>query len=164
MRGRKKKDAPESRPAATPFFARYLEDQHAGDEDAEAEVTEPRRTEPFTYKERGAAKSAKGAKYVTKSAAKSAAAKSAAAQTLKYPSDRDEWVLYPYHAEAATAKAGSTRQTLKYPSDRDEIDAYFPVYADAADAPKAASASAKPKKNATVRLTTKAADGDEVTS
>ena len=160
MRGRKKKDAPESRPAATPFFARYLEDQHAADEDAEAEVTARRRTEPFTYKERGAAKSAKGAK----SAAKSAAAKPAAAQTLKYPSDRDEWVLYPYHAEAATAKAGSTRQTLKYPSDRDEIDAYFPVYADAADAPKAASAAAKPKKNATVRLTTKAADGDQVSS
>jgi Serine endopeptidase inhibitors len=145
MRGRKQKDsaAPTQDAAATPFFARFLEDQHGGD--AEAKVTT----------RRGRAQAVAGSRSTKKTTATQF-------QTLKYPSDRDEWVLCPYHVEAATAKAGATRQTLKYPSDRDEIECYFPVYLNAADAPK--TARAKPKKDAKVRLTTKAADSDQVAS
>src|SRR5215213_3754589 len=58
-------------------------------------------------------------------------------------------------AKTAAAKA-SKLQTLKCPSDGDEGDAYVPVYIDVADAPK--TAKAKAKKDAQVRLTTKAAD------
>jgi hypothetical protein len=47
----------------------------------------------------------------------------AANQTLKYPSDRDEWDFnFSVSAEAADTKTGPSRMTLKYPSDRDEID------------------------------------------
>lgn len=145
MKGRKKKGpaAPPPEAAATPFFARFLEDQHGGD--AEAKVSARR------SRAQAAAKSSGGAK------------SSGTLQTLKYPSDRDEWVFYPYHLEAATAKAGPTRQTLKYPSDRDEdIEPYFALYADAADAPK--TASAKPKKGSKISLTSKADDIDQVAS
>jgi hypothetical protein len=165
MKGIKKKAgaAPppvEDAAAATPFFARFLEDQHADDD--EAKVTERGGRAPFTYKERAAAKSDTTKTKATKPKAGGVTkTKAATAVTLKYPSDRDEWVLYPYHVEAASIK-GSTRQTLKYPSDRDEVDGYVPVYINAADAPK--SASAKPKKDAKVALTTKAADIDNVAS
>ena len=144
MKGRKKREsaAPDAA-AATPFFARFLEDQHGAD--AEAKVSARRGRAQAATRSGGAPKSS-GAKF----------------QTLKYPSDRDEWVFYPYHVEAATAPAGARRQTLKFPSDNDEGDVYFPVYLDAADAPK--SGKAKPKKDAKVRLTTKAADSDQVAS
>jgi hypothetical protein len=71
-------------------------------------------------------------------------------------------VVFPYHVEAATVKAGGARRTLKYPSDNDEGDPYFVLYENAADAPKTASAKPKLKKEAKVRLTTKAADVDKV--
>ena len=142
MRGKKREGAappPPDPETTTPFFARFLEGQH--DEDAEAKVTARR-----------------GRAHATKKAGAKAASK---LQTLKYPSDRDEYVFYPYHVEAATAKA--TRRTLKYPSDSDEdVGPYVPVYLDAADAPK--TATARPKKDAKVRLTTKAADIDEAAS
>ena len=146
MKGRQKKGpaAPASDAAAsTPFFARFLEDQHGGD--AEAKVTARRPRAQATTKKSGAA-----------------AARPSGPQTMKAPSDGDEWVFFPYHVEAATAKPGATRQTLKYPSDRDEIDAYVPLYVDAADAPKSASAKPNLKKEAKVRLTSKAADIDRV--
>ena len=122
MRGRRKKDeaaAPSGAPA-TPFFARFLEGQH--DDDAEAKVTARRVRASYTEKQ-GARKAA---------AAKPTAAK---LQTLKYPSDGDEQVFYPYQVEAAKIGGGSTRQTLKYPSDRDDIDPPFVVqYGNAAGA------------------------------
>jgi hypothetical protein len=143
MRGRKREGAAPPPPDAEttiPFFARFLEGQHDGD-DAEAKVSARR-----------------GRAQATKKAGAKPARK---LQTLKYPSDSDEYVFYPYHVEAATAKA--TRRTLKYPSDNDERgDPYVPVYLDAADAPK--TATARPKKDAKVRLTTKAADIDEAAS
>jgi hypothetical protein len=162
MKSRNRKDAsPKAarRETATPFFARYLEGQDA---DAEAKVSEGKNQSNFTMKEnaRGAKKG--GAKSAAKTSAAGADKKSAAAgaakaappmQTLKYPSDRDEYIFYPYHPEAATAK--TSRQTLKFPSDNDEGDGYYAVYADANDAPKAtAKAAAKPK-DANVRLTRK---------
>ncbi|HVF68521.1 MAG TPA: microviridin/marinostatin family tricyclic proteinase inhibitor [Pyrinomonadaceae bacterium] len=151
MRGRRKKDeaARPSGAVATPFFARFLEGQHEGDDDAEAKMTERRGRAPYTEKQ-GARKST------------AAASKAAKLQTLKYPSDGDEQVFHPYQAEAATIKGASTRQTLKYPSDRDEGDPYVAVYVDAADAPK--TAKAKAKKDAKIRLTSKAADIDEPAS
>lgn len=148
MRGRRKKDEaapPPSGVPATPFFARFLEGQHA--DDADAKVNERGVRAPFTYKERASKTKAKAAK---------------PDQTLKYPSDGDEQVFHPYQAEAAKVKGGSSRQTLKYPSDRDEGDPYVAVYIDAADAPK--TAKGKAKKDAKIRLTTKAADVDEVAS
>ncbi|HKG12934.1 MAG TPA: microviridin/marinostatin family tricyclic proteinase inhibitor [Pyrinomonadaceae bacterium] len=145
MRGRRNKDeaAAPSGAQATPFFARFLEGQHG--DDAEARVTTRRGRASYTEKE---------------GARKATAAKPAKLQTLKYPSDGDEQVFHPYQAEAAKVKGGSTRQTLKYPSDRDEGDPYVAVYIDAADAPK--TARAKAKKDAKIRLTTKAADIDQV--
>jgi hypothetical protein len=144
MKGRKKKAAPPPE-TATPFFARFLEDQHGGDAEAKVSAS-PARAQATTKKSGGARKKA-----------------AIPAQTLKYPSDRDEWVLYPYHVSSATIKGGGTRQTLKYPSDRDEdIDPYVPVYINAADVPKATTA--KPKKGAKIGLTTKAADIDRVAS
>ena len=145
MKGRKRKSPvlPPPEAAATPFFARFLEDQQGGD--AEAKVSARR------GRAQAAAKSGGGSKSTAK------------AVTLKYPSDRDEYVLYPYHVEAATVKAGTARQTLKYPSDRDEdIGPYVPVYIDAADAPK--TTTAKPKQDAKVRLTRKTDDIDQVAS
>jgi hypothetical protein len=77
-------ERPSDATAVTPFFARFLEDQHGRDAGSKP---------------------------------------SAANQTLKYPSDRDEEEFYsPIFAEAATIKVGPSRMTLKYPSDRDEID------------------------------------------
>jgi hypothetical protein len=155
----KKGDAPKavSGETATPFFARYLEGQ-----DAEAKVGEGRNQPAFTYKEnaRGSTKKGGAKAAGAKSGAKAAGAKAAAKppiQTMKYPSDSDELVFYAYHAEAAEAKAAS-RQTLKYPSDNDEDRAYFAVYADAADAPKSATAKAKPKETG-VRLSRKKPKG-----
>lgn len=148
MRGRRNKDEavrPSGAPA-TPFFARFLEGQHA-DDDAEAKVNARRSRAPYTEKQ--------GARKAT--AAKATADK---LQTLKYPSDGDEQVFHPYQVEAA--KIGTTRQTLKYPSDRDEGDPYVAIYADAADAPK--TAKSKAKKGAKIVLTSKSDDIDQVAS
>ena len=145
MKVGKKKAAPAPQETATPFFARFLEGQDG--DDADAKVTARRGRAPYTTKQ---------------SMSKAAAAKPSKLQTLKYPSDGDEQVFYPYKVEAATVKGAAARQTLKYPSDRDEVDAYVPVYVDAADAPK--TAKGKAKKGAQVRLTTKAADIDESAS
>lgn len=151
MRGRRKKvEAAAPTPApATPFFARFLEGQH--DDDTEAKLTAGRGRASYTEKQ-GARKAT-----TAKTTAKASASK---LQTLKYPSDGDEQVFYPYQLEAATVKPGAARQTLKYPSDRDEADPYVAVYADAADAPK--TAKGKAKKGARVLLTTSTADEDRV--
>jgi hypothetical protein len=146
MKGRKKKGpgAPTSDAAAsTPFFARFLEDQHGGDAEARVSARRPR-AQATAKKSGGTTLRPNGP------------------QTMKAPSDGDEWVFYPYHVEAATAKAGARRQTLKYPSDRDEVEGYFALYADAADAPKTATSKPTLKKEAKVRLTSKAADVDQV--
>ena len=157
MRGRRKKGeaAAPSSATATPFFARFLEGQHADDD--EAKVSARRGSAQFTYKERATAK----ATTAKSSVSKTTAAKPPKLQTLKYPSDGDEQVFYPYQVEAATIK-GSTRQTLKYPSDRDEGDPYVAIYINAADAPK--TSKAKAKKGAKIALTSKADDIDQVAS
>ena len=149
MKVGKKKAAPPPPEIATPFFARFLEGQDA--DDADAKVTERHGRASYTEKQ--------GARKSTSRVTKTTAAKTSKMQTLKYPSDGDEHVFYPYMVEAATVKGSAARQTLKYPSDRDEVDAYVPVYVNAADAPK--TAKGKAKKDAQVRLTTKAADIDE---
>ena len=158
MRGRRKKgeaDAPTCAPS-TPFFARFLEGQHADDD--EAKVTASRARASYTEKQ-GARKTTAAKSRVTKTTA----AKPAKLQTLKFPSDGDEHVFYPYQVEAATVKGGGgTRQTLKFPSDRDEGDPYVAVYIDAADAPK--TSKAKAKKGAKIALTSKSDDIDQVAS
>jgi|GEM_PF-1706851 len=146
MKDRKKKDAP---PGTTPFFARYLEGQT--NEDAEAKVTE-----------RAGRPSATAKKSAKKSAGKKSSGTQAAAAsprvTLKYPSDNDEYIYFPYHVEAATKGPGKGAQTLKYPSDNDEEGGVYALYADEADAPKA-GAKAKAK-DAQVRLTRKVSAKD----
>lgn len=146
---------------ATPFFARYLEGQDA-EPDAEARVSGGRRKAEVRTGAGGAKKAAK------KSAAKKSGAKKAAKiplQTLKYPSDRDEYILIPYKLEAVTATEGLrvTKKfpsdldedvTLKFPSDGDDDNAgYYAVYANKADVPK--SAAAKPRE-AKINLSKKA--------
>ena len=146
MKGRKKKGPaapPSDAAASTPFFARFLEDQHGDDAEAKVSTRSPR-AQATAKKSGGKAKA------------------SATAQTMKAPSDKDEWVVFPYHVEAATVKAGATRRTLKYPSDNDEGDAYVVLYADAADAPKTASAKPTIKKGAKVHFTSKAHDLDQL--
>jgi hypothetical protein len=171
MKSKNRKDAsPETArtETATPFFARYLEGQSA---DAEAKVSEGRSQSNFTFKEdarstkkggakKGGAKKG-GAKASAASASKNtAAAKAAPVQTLKYPSDGDELVLYPYHLEAVNVKDTQRRPvTLKFPSDNDEGDAYYAVYADAGEAPKATAKTAAKPKDASVRLTRKKPKG-----
>jgi Serine endopeptidase inhibitors len=155
MRGRRKKDsaALPQVAQATPFFARFLEDQHG--DDAEAKVSaRPARAEATTKVTKTTATKTKAGGVTKIDPSKFV--------TLKYPSDNDEYVLYPYKVEAATIK-GSTRQTLKYPSDRDEdIGPYVPVYLDAADVPKAAAAkSANPRRVPNIRLTSKTDDIDQ---
>ena len=147
MKGRKKKGQaapPSDAAASTPFFARFLEDQHG--DDAEAKVSARSTRAQATVKKSGG---------TTKRS-------SSTPQTMKAPSDGDEWVVFPYHVEAATVKAGATRRTLKYPSDNDEGDAYVVLYADAADAPKTASAKPTIKKGAKVLFTSKAHDLDQL--
>ena len=152
----KRKDRKDASPQATPFFVRYLEGQ-----DAEAKVNEGRGQSNFTYKEEARSTKKGGAK---KSGAKKSGAKSAAGGkkggaggakapiiTLKYPSDRDEWIFYPYHVEAATAPTAG-RQTLKYPSDGDEERGYYAVYVDPSEAPKAETTKAAKPKETGVRL------------
>lgn len=167
MKNRKHKGAPPEAPSpetVTPFFARYLEGQ-APEPDAEANVSAGRGQAEFTYKSAKATKksSTKKSSKSGKSSATSKSAKSAKssksksarppAVTLKYPSDTDELVFYPYKPEAIAATGGlrATRKypsdldeavTLKYPSDDDEVG-YFPVYTSRAEVPK--GASAKPK-------------------
>jgi len=146
----------EASPQATPFFVRYLEGQ-----DAEAKVNEGRGQANFTYKEEARSTKKGGAKAAAKSGAKAGGGgKKAAAplQTLKYPSDRDEWIFYPYHVEAAAAPT-SGRQTLKYPSDNDEDRGYYAVYADPKEAPKSETTKAAKPKETGVRLSRKKPKG-----
>src|SRR5687768_8196813 len=110
MNDRKKK-SPAVTPEATPFFARFLESQEP-EEDAEAKVSASARRAQATAKSRGGAKKSAGKKAAAKkSAAKKKAGATAKAVTLKYPSDRDEFVLYPYHIEAVRRGPGSGNQT-----------------------------------------------------
>ena len=156
----KRKDRKDASPQATPFFVRYLEGQ-----DAEAKVSEGRGQSNFTYKEESRSTKKGGAK---KSGAKKSGAKSAATagnakakaplQTLKYPSDRDEWIFYPYHVEAATVKT-PPRQTLKFPSDSDEGGGYYAVYVDPSEVPKSETAAAAKPKETSVRLSRKKPKG-----
>lgn len=107
----------------TPFFARYLEGQVSSNEPG-ATIT-----------------GGKGIAYA-KAATKSIP------QTLKYPSDRDEWDYAPLYRKAADVpeKLRDRIVTLKYPSDRDE-DIYEASYLSAADVP-----SGKPKLTGKVKL------------
>lgn len=147
MKGRKKQ-APAAPPetVATPFFVRFLEGQQP-DEDAEAAVNERAPRAQYTTS-RGAKKSAAKKGGAKKSAGKKAAA--AKMVTLKYPSDGDEIVFYPYHAEAARIGPGVGDQTHKYPSDGDEDVAFAATYVDRKDVPT--TARAKPK-DARVKIT-----------
>ncbi len=157
MKGRKKQ-TPAAPPetVATPFFVRFLEGQQP-EEDAEATVSERAARAQYTTT-RGAKKPAAkkgGAKKggAKKSAAKKSAGKKAAAAklvTLKYPSDGDEIVFFPYHAEAARRGPGAGDQTQKYPSDGDEQVAFSAIYVDKADVPS--TARAKPKE-ARIKIT-----------
>jgi hypothetical protein len=72
-----------------PFFARFLEAQH------------------------GEERSAATMKYPSEDSVLQAGPQS---QTLKYPSDRDEWEPF----NDSTLQAVPERRSLKYPSDRDE--------------------------------------------
>ena len=162
MKGRKK-DAPpaEAGTTTTPFFARFLEGQEQ-EEDAEAKVSARRGRAQATAKSKGAAKKSGGAK--KSGAKKSAGKKSAAAakfMTLKYPSDRDEYVLYPYHVEAARVGPGAGAQTLKYPSDNDEYAALAATYADKKDVPKTALGQRAQQKFARIDFTSPSKDIDE---
>ena len=164
MKQRKQQEAPhEAAPqeSVTPFFARYLEGQ-TPEPDAEASVGGRGGRAEFTYsgarktsKKKAAAKKSGGAKASAKSAKSAKGAKARPLQTLKYPSDNDEIVLYPYKVEAIELTQGP-RATKKYPSDLDEVDAvtlkypsdndevgYYPTYTSRADVPK--GATAKPK-------------------
>ena len=151
MKGRKKQ-SPAAPPEiiATPFFVRFLEGQQP-EEDAEATVSERAPRAEYTTS-RGAKKSAAKKGGAKKGAAKKGAGKKAAAKmvTLKYPSDGDEIVFYPYHAEAARIGPGAGNQTQKYPSDGDEQVAFAATYVDKADVPS--TARAKPKE-ARIKIT-----------
>jgi len=169
MKNRKHRETPHEAPqpeTVTPFFARYLEGQ-TPEPDSEAKVSGGRGQAEFTYK---SAKRKSASKTTKKSAKPSKSAKSSKsatarppAVTLKYPSDNDELVFYPYKAEAIDVTEGlrATRKypsdldeavTLKFPSDDDEVG-FYPTYASRADVPKGAAA-AKPKE-ARVQLSRK---------
>ncbi|HEX7956348.1 MAG TPA: microviridin/marinostatin family tricyclic proteinase inhibitor [Pyrinomonadaceae bacterium] len=79
MKGRKKKDA--DAPATTPFFARYLEDQHGGTE-AQAAASHMTLKYPSDRDEID--------DYLHAPAEAAAAKPGPSGMTLKYPSDRDE--------------------------------------------------------------------------
>lgn len=116
----KKKKSDAVPASATPFFARYLEGQD-GAASASAKVG-----------------NRKSLAYM------------AGRQTLKYPSDRDEWELYPYYLsidEVPKDKA-EKKMTLKYPSDSDEerYDVFYPSLAEVKET------TAKPGATADVRL------------
>ena len=152
MKGRKKQ-APAAPPetVATPFFVRFLEGQHP-EEDAEAAVSERAPRAQYTTS-RGAKKPAAKKGGAKKGGAKKSAGtqrKAAPLATLKYPSDKDEIVFYPYHAEAARIGPGAGNQTQKYPSDGDEDVAFAATYVDRKDVP--AAARVKPKE-ARVKIT-----------
>jgi hypothetical protein len=146
MKGRRKQ-APAAPPetVATPFFVRFLEGQHP-EEDAEAAVSERAPRAEYTTS-RGAKKPAAKKPAAKKGGAKKSAGtkgKAAPLATLKYPSDRDEIVFYPYHAEAARIGPGSGAQTMKAPSDNDEFAAFAATYVDRRDVPSAAKVKPKP--------------------
>lgn len=166
MKNRKQRKPAPASPSetATPFFVRYLEGQDA-EPDAAAKVSGRRRAAEARVGSGGSKKSAK------KSAAKKPGKAAAAVplQTLKYPSDRDEYVFYPYKLEAAEATQGFRFATKKFPSDQDEdvtqkypsdndddTEGFYAVYADAADVPRAAAAKPRAAK---IALTKKAPKG-----
>jgi hypothetical protein len=161
MKGREKKvtAAPPEAAAATPFFARFLEGQ-TPEEDAEATVSERAPRAQYTTTRGGAKKPAAQKSAAKKSASKKSAGKKSAgtqraaakAVTLKYPSDKDEWVFYPYHVEAARIGPGSGPQTMKAPSDGDELPAFAVSYVDRKDAPPTTTTKAKAKE-ARVKIT-----------
>lgn len=147
MKGRKKQPpAAPPETVATPFFVRFLEGQQP-EEDAEATVSASAPRAQYTTA-RGAKKPAAKKGGAKKSAGKKAAA--AKLVTLKYPSDHDEIVFYPYHAEAARIGPGAGDQTQKFPSDGDDDVAFAAVYVDKKDVP--ATAKAKPKE-ARIKIT-----------
>jgi hypothetical protein len=151
MKGRKKQTpAAPPGPVATPFFVRFLEGQQP-EEDAEATVSERAPRAQYTTS-RGAKKPAAKKGGAKKGAAKKSAAKKGAAKmvTLKYPSDGDEIVFYPYHAEAAKIGPGTGEQTQKFPSDGDENVVFAATYVDKADVPS--TGRAKPKE-ARIKIT-----------
>lgn len=136
MKNKKKQNKPQAprNETATPFFVRYLEGQSV-EPDAEAKISGKRRT----------------ARATTGGAKKSAKKKAAPPKlvTLKFPSDNDEYVLYPYHidADVKVVNLPPKFETRKFPSDNDEYGPYFPVYINRADVPKTATtkAAAQPK-------------------
>jgi hypothetical protein len=93
MKGRKQKGQavpPPDAPAATPFFARFLEDQHGGDAEARA-ATRIRSLKYPSDRDEDDVYSPVHAEAAPTNAAPSR-------MTLKYPSDRDEidWHVAPY--------------------------------------------------------------------
>jgi hypothetical protein len=113
-----------------PFFARYLEGQDEQEARATAEISSHRgqaqaRTRSTTVK-----------------------------TTMKYPSDNDELVFYPYYTEEIAGNTANIASTNKYPSDGDDDSPLYAFYLDAQDVPK--SRKVKPK-DARVALTNKPA-------
>jgi len=103
--------------ASTPFFARYLEGQHASELTAEI-----RRGSGSAY---------------AKAKAKAKAAPKGTFQTLKFPSDSDELHYVPYYSSSKDVpdKYREPIMTLKFPSDSDE-HRYEATYLAKADVPK----------------------------
>jgi hypothetical protein len=91
MKGRKKRStaAPEA-PAATPFFARFLEDQHGGGAEAQAAARSRSLKYPSDRDEDDV--------YSPVNAEAAPTNAGPSRMTLKYPSDRDEidWHVAPY--------------------------------------------------------------------
>lgn len=128
MKGREQKDpaVPPTDVAATPFFARFLEDQYEG---GGPEAKAAARLRSLKYP------SDRDEDHVHSPAVEAAATNAGPSRmTLKYPSDRDEIDNYlPDYVEAAPSNTAPSRLTLKYPSDRDEIEPYLAPYGNAAD-------------------------------
>jgi len=100
MKGRKQKglSVPSTdASASTPFFARFLEDQHGGDAEAKPAAEFMTLKYPSDRDEIDAYDPVVGAAAPTEAAPSS--------MTLKYPSDRDEidWYVAP-HGNAADAR------------------------------------------------------------
>ena len=101
MTGRKQKGQavpPPDATASTPFFARFLEDQHGGDAETKAPA------EFMTLKYPSDRDEIDNDSHVYAEAAPTEAGPSG--RTLKYPSDRDEidWYVAPLENNAADAR------------------------------------------------------------
>ena len=118
------KQAASSPNSSTPFFARFLENQH-GDAEAPAQAH-------VTMKYPSDRDEGDVGLHVTPEA--EAAQAGPSRMTLKYPSDRDEIDNYSTPHGDAAAKAMAPPVTHKYPSDRDEYDTYSMPYGSVADA------------------------------